>query len=901
MKCAHCSAPVPDDATFCHKCGSAVSDAEGQAAATAAMGESHEQQLERMLRAETGGEFEVERLLGKGGMALVYLAKEVHLDRMVAVKVLPPELTFGHGVERFKREAKTAAALDHPHIIPIHRIAAGGKLFWYTMKYVEGRSLEDYLKQYNQVPLDKTIDILMPVADALDYAHEHQVIHRDIKPANVMLDERNRVTVADFGIAKALTEATLTASGSVIGTPYYMSPEQGMGKPVSGTSDQYSVAVMAYRMLSGQVPFDGDSAIDILHKHCKEPPPQLRALVPNLPRHVYLAIDKALSKSPDDRFTSVTAFVKGLKELSPEISAEMDTVAMSTDPSMQEEISTKVIGIRDEDLVGTKGQTGPGGVAGETIWDRAKRAPWLVLVPTVLVIVSAGIFGGVWLSNRQAGEGPENQVGQAEDVIQVDEASGAAEPVPALTPPAPTTGTVTVTGLPPAGTITIDGERQTDTVFELDPGEYAIVLSAPGAQAVETELTIAAGSQIAVPYFTTPAEATTGTVTVTDLPRGGQITVDGRRESQNSFELERGTHTVRLTAPGYQAVEREITVNPGTESTVQFTGQALVAGVSVNPARSEIEVGEDVAVTARTVDAFGNVLRGRPVQWTSRNTTIATVNRAGVVHGVSAGNTAIVATVEDQSASFDVTVTAEAVGTVNVSPANSAVFEGEAIQLNLRVLDASGNSMSGQTVRWRSSDEAVATVSSAGVVTGVRAGSATIIAQTGGQVGQSTLTVKAAVVEEQVAPEPEPREITGPEDLFTRAAPEGWQVSRGTNPVIAVYNHQELGTIRIFRSPGTDPETILGALRTRLEQQMNSVRELGAPEELTTEAGESVLVQRLDAREGSSFAETRWEVFVAAVHRGSRSVGVIATFVYYGGDRERAYEDLQELMRSLRR
>ncbi len=285
--CAHCATPVPDNARFCYSCGTAVSDAEGQAAATASMDNSAFLHMETLLREDTVGEFEIERMLGRGGMAVVYLATEVHLSRKVAIKVLPPELTFGHGVERFKREAKTAAALDHPHIIPIYRVASGGKLFWYAMKFLEGQALDEMLKERERFPLDETIDVLSQVADALDYAHEHQVIHRDIKPANVMFDNRGRVVVTDFGIAKALTEGTLTASGSVIGTPYFMSPEQGMGKPVTGAADQYSVAVMAYRMLSGQVPFEGDSAIDLLHNHCMFPPPPLETECPGLPRHVY--------------------------------------------------------------------------------------------------------------------------------------------------------------------------------------------------------------------------------------------------------------------------------------------------------------------------------------------------------------------------------------------------------------------------------------------------------------------------------------------------------------------------------------------------------------------------------------------------------------------------------------
>jgi tRNA A-37 threonylcarbamoyl transferase component Bud32 len=312
--CAHCSTPVADEAKFCHSCGSLVSDAEGQAAATASLDRSAFDHMEKILREETKGVYTVGHLLGRGGMAVVYLATEVGLSRKVALKVLPPELTFGHGVERFKREARTAAALDHPHIIPIYRISDSPKLFWYAMKYLEGRSLEDLLRERGSFSVDETLEVLEQVADALDYAHEHKVIHRDIKPANVMLDNRNRVIVTDFGIAKALSEGKLTATDSVIGTPYFMSPEQGMGKTVSGASDQYSVAVMAYRMLAGHVPFDGDSAIDILHKHCMFPPPSLAEAAPHLPEHVVAAVERGLAKAGAERFGSVADFISAMKD-----------------------------------------------------------------------------------------------------------------------------------------------------------------------------------------------------------------------------------------------------------------------------------------------------------------------------------------------------------------------------------------------------------------------------------------------------------------------------------------------------------------------------------------------------------------------------------------------------------
>ncbi len=894
----HCSTPVPDDATFCHRCGSAVSDAEGQAAATAAMDESHEQQLERMLRTETGDEFEIERLLGKGGMALVYLATEVHLDRKVAVKVLPPELTFGHGVERFKREAKTAAALDHPHIIPIHRIASGGKLFWYTMKYVEGRSLEDYLREHKRLPLEQTIRILLPVGDALDYAHENQVIHRDIKPANVMLDERDRVTVADFGIAKALTEATLTASGSVIGTPYYMSPEQGMGKVVSGASDQYSVAVMAYRMLSGQVPFDGESAIDILHKHCKEPPPPLKVLAPSMPRHVYAAIDKALSKSPDDRFSTVTAFVKGLKDLSPEISAEMDTVVMDTDPSIQDDISTKVIGIRDEELQSKNGETkAERAPTGETTGEAPKKAPWLVLIPAALLMIGGGVVGGIWLSTRQRPSEAGEQPTRIDPETQLAAESTTTEaPPPAI--PEPTTGTVSIGGLPADGIITVNGQRQADTIFELEPGEYTIGLSAPGVQEVETPLTIAAGSQIAVPFFAAPAEVTTGTVTVTDLPSGGQITVDGRRQSGETFQLQRGNHTIVLSAPGYRPLERQIGVTAGTGQTIQFTGVALVAAVNVSPARPELSVGDEVSVRARPLDAAGNALSGRRVRWSSQNASVATVTQNGLVRGVSEGSTEVTASVEDRSASLTVTVLPVAVGAVVVTPDVSAVTEGETLQLNVRVEGADGMPLVGRSINWQSSDPSVATVSSDGVVTGLRAGSANITAHSGGRAGLSNLTVKAADVEEQTNPQPT-REFAGPEDLFASAAPEGWTLEASEPPVIALYN-SSMGTIRVVRVRQNTTEAILAGLREAVANRMTSLREVGSASTLTTEQGESVTIQTFTGIEGSGFTEARFRVILAGATNDVRSIGVMALLEQYA-DPDQGAADLRELLQSLRR
>ena len=308
MRCAHCASSLPEGSQFCTNCGTDVRD--GSTTPAASLDDAGVAKLTRVLREETAGEYEIERELARGGMGVVYLATEIQLRRRVAIKVLPPALTFGEAaIQRFRREARTAAALDHPNIIPIHRVSGGGELMWYSMKLLEGQSLDAILKEREVLAFDETIALLEQVADALDYAHQRGVIHRDIKPGNIVLDDRGRVTVTDFGIAKEIQEGSFSASGHLLGTPYYMSPEQYLGTEVSGAADQYSLGVVAYQCLGRQVPFDAATAYELLNKHVSQPPPPLAELRPDLPSHAYAAIDRALAKRPEERFRTVTEFV----------------------------------------------------------------------------------------------------------------------------------------------------------------------------------------------------------------------------------------------------------------------------------------------------------------------------------------------------------------------------------------------------------------------------------------------------------------------------------------------------------------------------------------------------------------------------------------------------------------
>ncbi len=310
MRCTTCASPIPEGGGFCTNCGSDISE---PGSGSARLDDAGVARLTRLLRQETAGEYEIEREIGRGGMGVVYLATEIQLRRRVAIKVLPPALALGEqAIQRFRREARMAAGLDHPNIIPIHRVSSGGELVWYSMKLLEGQGLDSILKQKERLALDETVAVLDQVADALDYGHRRGVIHRDVKPGNIVVDDAGRVTVTDFGIAKEVQDASVTTSGALLGTPYYMSPEQYAGGEISGAADQYSLAVVAYQCLAHRVPFDAPSAYEVLKQHATEAPPSLASFRPGLPPYAYAAIERALAKQPDARFATVKDFVTAL-------------------------------------------------------------------------------------------------------------------------------------------------------------------------------------------------------------------------------------------------------------------------------------------------------------------------------------------------------------------------------------------------------------------------------------------------------------------------------------------------------------------------------------------------------------------------------------------------------------
>lgn len=265
-----------------------------------------------IVRAALEAEYDDVRELGRGGMAVVYRAHERALDRDVAIKVLPFALAFDQSfVERFMREARTAASLEHPHIIPIHRVGQSGQVTYFVMKLVGGQSLSDRLLEKGPLSAEQTRSVLLETASALGYAHERGVVHRDIKPDNILLDESGRCVVTDFGIARSGSQSKLTATGTSMGTPRYMSPEQARAKDVDGRSDIYSLGIVGYECLTGRPPFDGEDMMAILMAHITQPLPRPR-LASSEAESLYAVIERMLAKNPDERFRNADELVAAL-------------------------------------------------------------------------------------------------------------------------------------------------------------------------------------------------------------------------------------------------------------------------------------------------------------------------------------------------------------------------------------------------------------------------------------------------------------------------------------------------------------------------------------------------------------------------------------------------------------
>src|SRR5215208_1150838 len=259
--------------------------------------------------------YDIKREIGAGGMATVYLAQDLRHDRPVALKLLNPELGAVLGVERFLSEIRVTANLQHPNLLPLFDSGAADGLLYYVMPFVDGESLRSRLDREKQLPVDEAVRMTVAIANALDYAHSHGVIHRDLKPENILL-QAGQPVIADFGIALAVSNAggnRITQTGLSLGTPQYMSPEQATGdRVIDGRSDIYSLAAVAYELLTGEPPHTGSTAQAIIARMLTEKPRPMRVSRSAIPEHVELAVQHGLEKLPADRYSTAREFAEAL-------------------------------------------------------------------------------------------------------------------------------------------------------------------------------------------------------------------------------------------------------------------------------------------------------------------------------------------------------------------------------------------------------------------------------------------------------------------------------------------------------------------------------------------------------------------------------------------------------------
>jgi serine/threonine-protein kinase len=504
MYCPKCGTQNEDSALFCRSCGYDVRAAAttGPPRADAASAEHEIAELD-VVGEQLREEYEILEELGRGGMAIVFRAKEKQLDREVAIKVLPFSLAFDKEfVERFQREARTSAKLEHPNIIPIYRVGKSGRVIYFIMKFLRGKPLSSQLAARGALPASDIRRILGEVGRALAYAHRSGIVHRDIKPDNIMFDEHGQAVVTDFGIAKAGAGGKLTGTGMAIGTPHYMSPEQARAQTLDGRSDIYSLGVVAYQCLTGTVPFDGEDSFSIGYKHIMEeiPVPRMES---QEQRALFDVIKKMMAKKPDERFQDADQLVAALEGGTPVVATGITTAATQAMPSLAQRRLAESPTTPLPGLGARLRRPKRSAAAGVFLW---------------LVIVGATFGGGAyfaysrglldWLLHPQPSPLAAADSGVAQDSVSgLPHAPGSGPAPPGDTSrvvvPAGTPGRLVLSGVPAGGLVLVDGQRVQlvrGSEVDLPPGPHQLAVRVTGYRPFEQQVLITPGnpSRVAV-------------------------------------------------------------------------------------------------------------------------------------------------------------------------------------------------------------------------------------------------------------------------------------------------------------------------------------------------------------------------------------------------------------------
>ena len=611
MFCRNCGTSLPDGAAFCANCGTSISQTQaGAAVATEAPPpppssrtsgaippiamtpgkQGSGDNLIDLVKEQLGRDYRIEKELGRGGMAVVYKGVEVALERTVAIKVVPPEsANAGQAAERFRREAKLAASLDHPNIIPVYRVGQAGPLHFMAMKFVEGRAVDLIIEQQGALPLAVCVAILRASALGLAFAHERKIVHRDIKPANILVDRDGRVMVSDFGIARALEEVSMTASGMMIGTPYYMSPEQCGGQKVSPQSDQYSLGIMGFQMLTGEVPFLADSMVGVIQHHYMTPVPDILAVRSDVPKELLDIVYCSLNKDPNDRFASTRDMAVALEnvplsdsdreeadQLLKDLSAGRVIAKIRTGSLPPLSITISGPGPRVQPRPSTLPRTRPPSTAvSPTVRRRKKKNK--VMAPA-MGLIFMGLGSGAFLQWQN--------VKAAEDKARADSAR-AADSVKALEDAS--RGSRVIAGLPPGARVLIRNKMyQNGDTLMAPAGTYPVQANMVGFDPLFTEISVLAGQNDTItlsmhqlassgsaaqqqqqqqqrPTTVVRAPSDSGEVRLSVMPPHATIAVDGTAigSGRVARRLAVGQHTITYSAPGCDTEDRSITVVKG--------------------------------------------------------------------------------------------------------------------------------------------------------------------------------------------------------------------------------------------------------------------------------------------------------------------------------------------------
>ncbi|MEO8199410.1 MAG: protein kinase [Gemmatimonadota bacterium] len=594
------------------------------------------------LREATLGDYEILAELGSGGMATVYLAHDLQLDRRVAIKLMHPALISGEGMaERFILEARTAAGLSHPNIIPIYAVRVDEDLLFFVMKFVEGRPLDSIIAKEAPLPAEMVRQIVSLVAEALGYAHHRGVIHRDIKPANIMISTEGQPILADFGIAKVADKQGLTLTGATIGTPTYMSPEQCNALPLTGASDQYSLGVMAYEMLTGRPPFDADSIMTIMFKHINDPPSPVLERVKDCPPDLAITIERMLSKDPADRFPEMGEVARALK--TPTITSEnkvrtqlVQFALAGSNRDVLKRVSTPrspiPSGISRLKTRAAAGKVAP--PASHAVAEPRGRRTGLMAGAVGLATLGFVLAVAQPWKSRTAGipDAPPAVESTGVDSLPTVTDSVAS---PVSRPPAPADTEPPVTKQPAT------------------PQLHAAPRPAPVATAatvatvrVQGPVTLSIGENAVLQAESRDAQGQTlaghRASWVSSSPEVVSVSASGQILARDA-----GRATITGTVDG---ISHSITVTVPADA---------LAEVSLKPSSVSLLSGDSITLAISLRSAAGRNIT-RPVTWNSSAPSIATVSNAGVVVGHSVGTATITATSENEHGAATITVGARA-------------------------------------------------------------------------------------------------------------------------------------------------------------------------------------------------------------------------------------------------